>query len=88
MDYSILLLQQSGKKSDKNGEGSNGTSKNGTEGISNSEDPDSPGKEEYRQRLRNALFHNISGHKQRGVLSFKTVTPAKHSSKTISECIV
>ena len=65
MDYSSFLIQQSVRRSQKRK----------TEGEEE-DDTESPGKEEYRQTLLNALARNRSQPRQKGVLSFKSATPS------------
>ena len=70
--------------------------KNGRDGEEGEEeDSESPGKEEYRQTLLNALARNRSQPRQKGVLSFKSATPSTSGKDTtippphthIQECI-
>ena len=64
LDYSSFLIQESIRKK-------KGKDKEGEE-----EEEESPGREEYRQTLLNALSRNRSQPRQRGVLSFKSATPS------------
>ena len=68
LDYSSFLIQESIRQSQKK------KGKGNEEGEE--EESESPGKEEYRQTLLNALSRNRSQPRQKGVLSFKAATPS------------
>lgn len=80
MEYSSFLIRDSLLKQKED--------RGKTEGEGNEEKDDkdgrgsleSPGREEYRQGLLSALSRS-RGHQQRGVLSFKSTTPASTSCK-------
>lgn len=69
MDYSSFLIQQSVRQSQKR------KNNDGDE----EDDTESPGKEEYRQTLLNAIARNRSQQRQKGVLSFRSATPSTSS---------
>ena len=69
LEYSSFLIQESIRQSQK---------KKGKDNEEEGEEEElqSPGKQEYRQTLLNALSRNRSQPRQKGVLSFKAATPS------------
>ena len=76
LEYSSFLIQQSMLRGQKK------TTKDGNE-EEEEEEEESPGKEEYRQSLLNALSRHRSQPRQRGVLSFKPSTPSASRERDI-----